>query len=126
MRLRVVVTDAEGRVATMHRHVAVHDDPDLVAIDASLGVGTSSPVFVDLNGDGADELVVATDDGMVHARRVDGSELPGFPLRTPPRPTGTGVHELRSLMASRRPAPRCPSVRRRSPTWMVTARPRSS
>lgn len=83
VRVRVVVTDAEGRVGTMHRHLAVHDDPDRLAVDTPEGVGTSSPTFVDLDGDGADELVVATDDGAVHARRPDGSELAGFPLRLP-------------------------------------------
>ncbi len=27
VRVRVVVTDAEGRVGAMHRHAAVHEDP---------------------------------------------------------------------------------------------------
>lgn len=86
VRVRVVVTDAEGRVGTMQRHVAVHDDPDAVAVDQPGGVGTSSPVFADLDADGADELVVGTDEGAVHALRPDGSELAGFPLRTPVAP----------------------------------------
>lgn len=83
VRVRVVVTDAEGRVATAHRHFAVHDDPTSVPAADVAGGGASSPVFEDLDGDGRDELVVATDDGHLHARRVDGSELPGFPVRLP-------------------------------------------
>lgn len=91
VRLRVVVTDAEGRVGVAQRQVFVHDDPDLVAgyparVD---GAGASSPVFADLDGAAteggsapADELIVATDEGEVHAYRADGSELPGFPVRT--------------------------------------------
>ena len=86
VRVRVVVTDAEGRVGTMQRHLSVHDDPDAVPVDSPTGVGTSSPVFADLDRDGVDELVVATDEGSVHARRIDGSEAPGFPVRTPSAP----------------------------------------
>ncbi len=83
VRIRVVVTDAEGRVATTHRHFSVHDDPTSLPAEAVAGGGASSPVFEDLDGDGRDELVVATDDGHVHVRRADGSELAGFPVRTP-------------------------------------------
>ena len=86
VRVRVVVTDAEGRVGTTLRHLAVHDDPDRLVVETPAGVGTSSPVFADLDADGADELVVATDQGTVHARRADGTELPGFPVRTPMAP----------------------------------------
>ena len=81
VRLRVVVTDAEGRVGTTLRHVSVHHDPDSVAVDSPAGVGTSSPIFVDLDDDGEQELVVGTDEGSVHALRADGSEATGFPVR---------------------------------------------
>lgn len=83
VRLRVVVTDAQGRVATTHRHVSVHHDPDSVAVQAPEGLGTSSPAFADVDGDGADELVVGSDDGRLHVLRPDGSQLPGFPVTTP-------------------------------------------
>ncbi len=86
VRVRVVVTDADGRVGMMHRVLAVHDDPDQIAVSSPDGVGTASPVFADLDGDGADELVVATDHGVVHALRPDGSESSGFPVRTPDAP----------------------------------------
>ena len=86
VRLRVVVTDAEGRVGTMHRVFAVHHDPDRILVDSPEGVGTASPVFADLDGDGADELVTATDHGVVHALRSDASEASGFPVRTQDAP----------------------------------------
>jgi MYXO-CTERM domain-containing protein len=46
--------------------------------------GESSPKLTDLDGDGREEIVVATSDGLVHAFKSDGSELAGFPaaLRT--------------------------------------------
>lgn len=84
VRLRVVVTDAEGRVATNHRHISVHHDPDLLPVDAPRGVGASSPVLIDLDGVAGDELVVGSDDGLVHVLRPDGTALDGFPVRTPP------------------------------------------
>ena len=79
VRIRVVVTDAEGRVGTQHRHVMVHDDPDGGVVSAPAGLGTGSPAFADLDGDGSDEIVVAADDGRVHALRPGGSELAGWP-----------------------------------------------
>lgn len=42
--------------------------------------GESSPKLTDMNGDGAEEIVMATSDGLVHAIQKDGSELPGFPV----------------------------------------------
>ena len=86
VRVRVVVTDADGRVGTTERPIQVHHDPDLVAVDAPPGLGTASPVFADLDGDGARELIAAGDDGLVHALRPDGAEAPGFPARTGPAP----------------------------------------
>lgn len=83
VRVRVVVTDAEGRVGTAHRHLAVHHDADLLAATEVPGAGTSSPVFADLDGDDVDELILATDDGHVHALRSDGTDVAGFPVRTP-------------------------------------------
>lgn len=82
VRIRVVVTDADGRVGTQHRHVMVHSDPTGGVVDSPAGIGTSSPVFSDLDGDGAQELVVSGDDGTVHALRPDGSEAPGWPVHT--------------------------------------------
>lgn len=41
--------------------------------------GESSPKLTDLDGDGREEIVVATADGLVHAISADGTELNGFP-----------------------------------------------
>ena len=41
--------------------------------------GESSPKLTDLDGDGREEIVVATADGLIHAFGPDGAELPGFP-----------------------------------------------
>lgn len=41
--------------------------------------GESSPKLTDLDGDGREEIVVTTSDGLIHAISYDGSELPGFP-----------------------------------------------
>ncbi|UDY37275.1 S8 family serine peptidase [Dermatobacter hominis] len=85
VRLRVVVTDADGRVGIDHRHVVVHDDPDRIPTPEVPGAGAASPAFADLDGDGAHELLVATDDGLVHALRSPDAaerELPGWPVST--------------------------------------------
>jgi hypothetical protein len=88
VRIRVVVTahggTGDGLVGEMQKQVFVHDDPDLLAgfplrVD---GAGTASPLFVDVDGNGTDEMLLGTDDGVVHAYRADLSELPGFPVRT--------------------------------------------
>jgi hypothetical protein len=44
------------------------------------GDGEASPLLVDLDGDNRNELVLANSDGVIHAFRRDGSELPGFPV----------------------------------------------
>jgi MYXO-CTERM domain-containing protein len=66
----------------------VHQDPDLFAgFPIYIGAGgDSSAHLVDLNGSGHDSIVVATDDGRVHAFQADGSELPGWPVETTPLP----------------------------------------
>ncbi len=88
VRVRVVVTAhggaADGLTGEQQKQVFVHDDPDLVTgyPKAVAGASTASPVFADLDGRPGDELVLATDDGTVHAYRANGSELPRWPVRT--------------------------------------------
>ena len=88
LRLRVVVTavggSTNGLVGESQKQVFVHDDPDLVAgmPRTVKGSGTASPVFVDLEPGGGTEMVLATDDGRIHAYRADMTELPGFPVHT--------------------------------------------
>lgn len=83
VRVRVVVTDDQGRVGTMNRQFSVHDDPSLIEASVVEGAGMSSPRFVDVDGDGRDEMVLGTDEGYVHVMDHTGAELPGFPVRTP-------------------------------------------
>lgn len=84
VRVRVVVVDDRGRIGVSHKQVFVHDDPDRVnSLSGPLaGAGAPSPAFADLDGRPGDELLVATDDGTLHAFRSDGSEAPGWPVRT--------------------------------------------
>lgn len=90
VRVRVVVTahggTGDGLVGIDQRQVFVHHDADLVRgmPKRIAGVGTASPVFAQLDGRPGKELVIGTDDGTIHALRSDGSELPGFPVRTEP------------------------------------------
>lgn len=69
-------------------------DPDLRSgFPKRLGTGGEAPIrYADLNGDGEQELVVPTMSGEVHAYRPDGSELPGWPVRTRLMLNGAG-HE---------------------------------
>src|SRR5256886_12121454 len=52
--------------------------------------GASSPRLADLNGDNRNELIFGTSDGVIHAMRPDGSELPGWPVHVDALPLHTG------------------------------------
>ena len=88
VRLRVVVTAeggaTDGLTGESQKQVFVHNDPDLVSgmPRRISGSGTASPVFADLEPGGGKEMVLATDDGRIHAYRADMTELPGFPVHT--------------------------------------------
>ncbi len=94
VRVRIVVTDAEGRQGVAQRQVFVHDDPDLASIRRIDGAGASSPVFAAVDRRPGDELVVATDDGTVHVFDSSGSDIAGWPQTTPVSqwwPVGSGA-----------------------------------
>jgi hypothetical protein len=82
--LRVRVIDANGQRGEARKTLFLHHDPDLRAgFPLNLGAsGESSPALVDLDGDGAAEIVVGTADGAILAFRADGSSLPGWPVFT--------------------------------------------
>lgn len=85
--LRLRVRDDRGRVGEDRRAVFLHHDPDAVLpTPYRLGSdGASPPVFADITGDGIDELIVATSDGLVHAfMGRDLQESPGWPVHTAP------------------------------------------
>ncbi len=84
LQLRLTATDDAGRVTTARMAVVLDADPDRVE-GFPLDLGSSieaSPALVDLDGDGADEIVIAASDGWVHALRASGAELPGWPVHT--------------------------------------------
>ncbi len=85
--VRVVVTTV-GTSPQMsgedRRQAFLHRDKDMLPhfpIEMKSD-GDSSPLLTDLDGDNRNELVVANSDGIVHAYRPDGSELPGWPVHT--------------------------------------------
>src|SRR5262249_16902036 len=81
--VRVNVVDSLGNHGQDRRAFALHRDPDLVGRQPThLGSdGVASPVLADLDGDGVDELILATSDGRVHAFHGTGlQELPGWPV----------------------------------------------
>jgi hypothetical protein len=59
-------------------------DPTLLpGYPKRLGTGGESPTrFADLNGDNVQELIVPSEDGLVHAYEPNGTELRGWPVRT--------------------------------------------
>ena len=80
-----VDSNVAGVKQGVHRKVLTAlDDPTLrEGFPKRLGAGGEAPLrYADLNGDNAQELVLPTEDGLVHAYRPDGSELPGWPVRT--------------------------------------------
>jgi hypothetical protein len=91
--IRVQVRDQPAnRLGEDRRTIFVVDDPDLKAgFPVRIGGdGASSPAIADLDGDGAGEIVYGTSDGLVHATRGDGSELPGWPVGGDPIPANPG------------------------------------
>jgi hypothetical protein len=95
--VRVQVRDADdvSSVGEDRRAIFIHHDADLAAPYPLRigGDGASSPALADLDGDGASEIVFGTSDGLVYAKRADGSDLPGWPAAgdlLPYNPGSTG------------------------------------
>ena len=94
-----------------------------------LGTGGEAPIrYADLNGDNAQELIVPTEDGTIHAYEPNGSELPGLAGAHPDPDVGrTATTSARLRRAGGDDAAARAAARRRwSPTSTATARPRSS
>ncbi len=66
------------------RALYLHKDKDTLGTFPKklLTDAQSSPLLVDLDGDNRNELVYADGNGTVHAYRADGSEMPGWPVRS--------------------------------------------
>jgi Subtilase family/FG-GAP-like repeat len=93
--VRVVVTATEDGVTATgqdRRNFHLHRDQALLpGYPRQLpGDIESSPLLVDLDGDNRNEMILANSDGIVHAYRSDGSELPGWPVRSDPLALHTG------------------------------------
>ncbi|MEA2442963.1 MAG: hypothetical protein QOJ12_255, partial [Thermoleophilales bacterium] len=80
------------------RNLFLHRDQDLLAgYPRKLpSDGESSPAFADLAGDNRNEMIFGTADGLVHAMRRDGSEVPGWPVKSDPLPLHTGARAFKS------------------------------
>lgn len=87
-RVRLIVTDAHGTQAVFQKQLFIAGDPDtLPGFPRDLGAdGAGSGAFADLDGDGGDELVIATSDGEIHALDRRARDIPGWPARTDPLP----------------------------------------
>ncbi|MDI3260851.1 MAG: S8 family serine peptidase [Sinobacteraceae bacterium] len=96
LRLRVIAHPANAKdtvnnEAVFQKQVDVYPAAESViradlGRDHARGGGSPSPSFHDVDGDGRDELIVASDDGLVHAYTdvASGAELPGWPVHTLP------------------------------------------
>jgi hypothetical protein len=99
--VRVIVSSTHGGhtlTGQDRRNLYLHRDKDMLPgfPKALPSDGASSPVLADLDGDNQNELLFGTSDGIVHALRRDGSELPGWPVHTDPLPLHTGGHGFTS------------------------------
>jgi hypothetical protein len=102
--VRVVVSapaSASGPAMTGEdrRQLFLHRDRDMLAgwPKELHGDGASSPLLIGLAGDNRNQLVVATSDGLVHAFRQDGAELPGWPVHTRQLPLHSGAPSYRAV-----------------------------
>ena len=91
--IRVRVRDDHDRTGEDRRSAFLHQDADAVpGFPRRLpSDGETSPRLADLNGDGVDDVLLGTSDGIVHAYRGGSgfgrSELPGWPVQTSLLPT---------------------------------------
>ena len=89
LRLTVTAKTAAGKTvrSELRKTVGLFKDPDLLPgypkrLPASV---EASPKLFDLDGDGGDEIIQPTTDGLIHAWKADGSEAKGWPTMTPLR-----------------------------------------
>jgi hypothetical protein len=81
--LRLRVTDADGRLGEMRKMIYVRTDPDMLpGFPKKLANSLeSSPNVTDVDGDGIDDLVIATGEGEVMVLDGTGAMKPGWPQK---------------------------------------------
>ena len=86
--LRLQVRDQPGNQLGEDRQaIFINHDADLKAgFPQFVGGDGSSAALADLDGDGAADIIFGTSDGLVYAKRGDGSDLPGWPVADDPLP----------------------------------------
>ncbi|PZR68632.1 MAG: hypothetical protein DLM63_03585 [Solirubrobacterales bacterium] len=104
----VATTGIDRRVFT-----AVSDPTLRPGYPKRLGTGGEAPIrYAALTQDNVQELIVPTEDGIVHAYRPDGRELRGWPVHTRRQASSIGhdgAGAIRALGAPREP-PRAPVI----------------
>src|SRR5581483_2746213 len=107
IRLRVrVIAHPKNAADTINNEAVSQKEVDVYAAQETimrddLGLhgkpsdGGASPTFHDIDGDGVDELIIASGDGVVHAYTdvAKGTELPGWPVHTLPL-KAPGLHGI--------------------------------
>lgn len=84
LSLRLRVVDSNGLKGEDRRSIGVRHDPTLVG-GGPRRVGaevSGAPTYADLEGRHELDLLFSTYDGVVHALRPSGREVPGFPVRS--------------------------------------------
>jgi hypothetical protein len=93
----VTATGPGGLAGQDRRQAYLHRDADMLpGFPRQLpGDGESSPVLADVDGDDANELVLANSDGVIHVFERGGGQSPGWPRTTKPvRPNHAGAPGL--------------------------------
>src|SRR4051812_2905265 len=121
VRLTVIDPANPGRVKGIDRRIFNALDPAAEGLRSGfpkrLGTGGEAPVrYADLNGDNVQELIVPSMDGVVHAYEPNGSELPGWPVKTQLQfsagghSSAPGIASVTASGAPPREPPRAPAV----------------